>query len=165
MSVRVPTCITRGYAVGKSIGRLVEAVLTTHHADVAELRRAYRLRMPQWCFRIHGHAKGIAPGSYGEWGPFAKRYRIARSGGGSGVFVTSDRNGTADFRVWNFSGATITNVQLRTDPQPGTQVCAFGDIPNFSVSGTCFASIGGSSFLNVYYNGVFLPVDTIGYDQ
>lgn len=119
----------------------------------------------QWCFKIHAHAKGIKPGSATEWGPFSKRYCIARSGSGNGVFVTSDRNGTAKFRVWNFSGGTITNVQLRTAPSPGTQICAWSSVSNNSVSSTCSASISGPSFLNVWYNGTWEPLDTIDYDQ
>jgi hypothetical protein len=73
----------------------------------------------EWCYKNHGHSVGVSSGTGLEWGPFSKIYCIARSGGGSGVFVTSDRNGTANFRVYNFSGAAIVDVQLRTDPPPG----------------------------------------------
>lgn len=119
----------------------------------------------EWCFKIHGHGRGLRSGAAYEWGPFSHRYCIARSGSGAGVFVTSDRNnGNANFRLWNFSGATIPNVQLRTDPSPGTQICNFGSIASNSVSSTCAASVTGPGFLNLYYNNSWVPLDTIGYD-
>lgn len=115
----------------------------------------------EWCMTMRGHSRAVL----NSWGPTSKRYCIARSGAGSGVFVTSDRNGTATFRVWNFTGADITNVQLRTDPAPGVQICYFGTVPNWSVSGNCSVTIAGPGYLTVWYNGSWIPLDTIGYDQ
>jgi hypothetical protein len=118
----------------------------------------------EWCFKVHGHSKAIAPGTAGEWGPFSKRYCVARSGSGTGVFVTSDRNGKAHFRVANFSGATITNVQLWTG-YPGSQQCVFGNVPDGTITGTCSRTLSGTGTLTVWYNGTWVPLDTISYDQ
>lgn len=119
----------------------------------------------QWCFKTRGHAKGVKAGSSGEWGPFSKRDCIARSGGGTGVFVTSDRNYNALFRVSNFSGAAIVNVQLRTSPPPGNQICSWASIPDNTVSSTCGYATGSSGSLDVWYNNAWVRQGTIEYDQ
>jgi hypothetical protein len=78
------------------------------------------------------------------------------------VFVTSDRNGQAHFRVSNFSDADVTAVKLLTTG--GTVICDFGTVRRNTTSGTCSASLSGPGYLNVYYNGSWVPLDTIGYD-
>jgi len=117
----------------------------------------------EWCFKLHGHSKAVAAGSPGEWGPFSKRYCIARSGSGTGVLVTSDRNGQAHFKIANFTGATITNAQLRSG-NPGNQICYFGDVADSTIEG-CSVTISGPGALSIWYNGSWVPVDWIGYDQ
>ncbi len=52
-----------------------------------------------------------------------------------------------------------------TDPAPGAQICYFGTVANWSVSGTCSVNIAGPGYLTVWYNGSWIPLDTIGYDQ
>lgn len=119
----------------------------------------------EWCFKRYGMSGGVTGGLGYQSGPSAKIYCIARSGPGSGICVTSSRNGDAGFRVWNFSGATALNVQLRTDPPPGNQICNLGDIPNNSASFLCWSPIAGPGYLTLWYNNAWVAQDTIGYDQ
>lgn len=119
----------------------------------------------EWCFKIHGHSYAVAAGSPGEWGPFSKRYCMAVSGPATGVLVTSDRNGNANFRVWNFSGAALANVQLRTDPAPGTLTCGPWAIADGAQSPPCSVNILGPGYLTLWYNNAWVPQDTIGYDE
>jgi hypothetical protein len=155
--------ITGGYSFYHSIGRKVS------NADDSTPENQSYGEEPgvnaEWCFKMHGHTHALASGAANEWGPYSHRYCIAHSGAGSGVFVTSDRNnGNANFRVWNFSGAAIPNVQIRTQPSPGTQICNFGTINNNAVSATCSSGVGGPGILDLWYNNSWVPLDTIGYD-
>lgn len=161
--------ITRSTAgLGGSYGYYLDGFRKVSNGDDSNPENDAIGRVPaagaEWCFKRFGVAYSANAG-YEQAGPAAKIYCVARSGGGSGVFVTSNRNGNAEFRVANFSGATITNVQLRTDPPPGTRICYFGDIPNNTVSGTCTSSIGGPGYLTLWYNNAWVAQDTIGFDQ
>lgn len=118
----------------------------------------------EWCFKIHGHSKAVTAGSSGEWGPFSKRYCVNRSGGGTGVFVTSARNNNITFKVYNFTGSQIVNVQLRTNPEPGSLICGPWTI-NDGQTATCTWNGSGVGFLDLWYNNSFFRQDTIGYDQ
>jgi hypothetical protein len=104
-------------------------------------------------------AGGLASSQPTYWGPLSKGYCVARDA--SNVFSTSDRNGNAYFRVWNFSGATITSVQIKL--ANGTLLCSLGSIANGG-NGSCGVSLAGPGYVNIFYNGSPSPRDTVGYD-
>ncbi len=66
----------------------------------------------EWCFKRRGRAGGVASNQPAYWGPYSHAYCLAQSSNGSGVYMASNRNNYAAFRVWNYSGATINNVAL-----------------------------------------------------
>lgn len=116
--------------------------------------------LQEWCFQ-----RFCVTNTFGgtQSGPTAKIYCVA--GASAGIFVTSDRNGNANFRVWNFSGSDIVNVQLRTDPPPGSSMCSFGTVANNSASGPCPVALGGPGYLTLWYNNGWVAQDTIDFDQ
>lgn len=151
--------MTGSYSTYSSVARKVDNTddIYPNYVNFADLPGTNA----EWCFKIRGEAGGVASGDPYYWGPRSKAYCVARSGGGNGVFVASDRNGNVNFWVWNYSGAQITNVVLMTTG--GTVICSLGNINN-GASKNCSSSIGGPGYLNVYYNGSWVPLDTIGYD-
>lgn len=117
----------------------------------------------EWCFKVRGETGGIADlGLTWHWGPFSRAYCVARSGAGSGVFVASNRNDYASFRIWNYSGAQINNVAILLAGST-TRICDFASIANNSSSSACFWYAGSpSGYLDVWYN--WTKNDTIDYD-
>lgn len=111
----------------------------------------------EWCFKSRGHSRL-------SWGPYSKRYCVARVNVGNGVWVTSDRNSQAHFRVWNYSGGTLANVQLRTSPAPGTMKCQWLNVPNNTSTSTCSVTVSGAGAYDVWISS-YVPLDTIGFDS
>lgn len=122
----------------------------------------------EWCFRRLGRAGGIDSTEDGYYGPPSKQYCVAREGPGVGAFFTSDRNGYAHFRVWNFTGATMTNVQLRTNDSGGgigDLICSWSSIANNASSATCSVDLPGPGFLDIWYCCTLVDEGNLGYDE
>jgi len=130
---------------------------------------AYPVPWPtaEYCFKNRAEAGGVSTSDYYHWGPQTKAYCISTATtpppgtcGTYKVVTTTDRNSNVYIRVYNFSGATITNVVVtRTD---NSTICPLGNISN-NGSKTCSYSVSGSGTVRIYYNGTWGYCDSIQY--
>jgi hypothetical protein len=116
-----------------------------------------------WCLKVRGENSAISSSAETyRWSPRSRAYCIANSS--NGVYVLSNRNDYAAFRVWNFSGAQINNVAIFVHGGTSTRVCDLGSIPNGQSSTACFSYGLGSAAgrLDLWYNWALK--DEIWYD-
>lgn len=121
----------------------------------------------EWCFTVRGESGGVDVSNYYRWGPRSKAYCVSTAFtpppgtcGTSSVITTTDRNGNVYFRVYNFSGSTISNVTVtKTD---NSTLCALGNITSGNHK-ECNKSLSASGTVRIYYNNTWGYCDSIKY--
>jgi len=121
----------------------------------------------EWGFKTRGRSGGVASSDPYYWGPYSKAYCISTAFSSRpgtcttySVVTTTDRNGDVYFRVYNFSGSTITNVTITNTSN--TTLCTIGSISS-GHSDDCHKSRSGSGTVKVWWNGTWGYCDTIEY--